>query len=421
MSADSLKPELRRNEAAVDSEIACLPIMDQNFQLTGPYVNPFYGCTNASRLNPTNGLLLVTRLDGPTPAIARNLVDKAIQAETDGLWGRAYFDLRGLTGGDYLRGDVIIREAAESCRRFGFETVVDTNAATFPVSFPMSQIAFYAGWYDEHVSGPFTRPAVEFMPGAVAYHLHSFSAATLRSRDRQWVGPLLAKGVTATMGCVAEPFLTGTPDIGVFTDRFLYLSFSFGEAAYAAQPVLSWQTTIVGDPLYRPFARNAREQHADLERRHSKLLEWSYLRLVNLRLILGHPLAEASRLLDTLDLTSHSAVLEEKLADLYALQGKPSSSIHALQQALKLSPSPQQRVRLLLTLADRLTAAERFGEAIDVYQRFLKDCPDYPDLASIRQHLDDLAQKHARSLDTSHPTNRLSSPPLTTPPARHGV
>ena len=47
----------------------------------------------------------------------------------------------------------------------------------------MSQIAIYCGWYDENVSGPFTLPKVEFMPGAFAYHLHSFSAATLRSAN----------------------------------------------------------------------------------------------------------------------------------------------------------------------------------------------------------------------------------------------
>src|SRR5262249_20195731 len=33
---DSLKPELRRNEAAVDSELATLPGIDQNRILTGP-------------------------------------------------------------------------------------------------------------------------------------------------------------------------------------------------------------------------------------------------------------------------------------------------------------------------------------------------------------------------------------------------
>jgi uncharacterized protein (TIGR03790 family) len=414
-STDSIRLELRRNEAAVDSELACLPIMDQNFQLTGPYVNPLYGCTNAHLLNPTNGILMVTRLDGPTPGIARNLVDKAIEAETDGLWGRAYFDLRGLTNGEYKRGDDMIREAANLCRRLGYDTIVDTNAATFPVSFPMSQIAYYAGWYDEHVSGPFTLPHVEFMPGAFAYHLHSFSAATIRSTDRQWVGPLLAKGVTITMGCVAEPYLTGTPDVGVFTARFLFSSFTFGEAAHAAQTVLSWQTTIVGDPLYRPFARSPKAQHDDLERRHSKLLEWSFY------LLQGRSLPAISRILENLDLTRRSPVLQEKLADLYAAQGKPSSSIHALQQALRLGPSPQQRVRLMLTLADRLIATDRADEAYQVYLQFLKDCPDYPDMASIQYRIDDLAHQLANRADSSKSTNRLSSPPHNNPPLRHGV
>lgn len=420
-SATLLQPEVRRNEAAVDSELACLPILDQYFRLAGPFINRLYGCTNASLLNPTNGLLMVARLDGPTPAIARNLVDKAIQAETDGLWGRAYFDLRGITNGNYERGDEIIRESADFCRRYGFDIVVDTNAATFPVSFPMSQIAFYAGWYDEHASGPFTRPTVEFMPGAFAYHLHSFSAASLRTTDRQWVGPFLAKGVTATMGCVAEPYLGGTPDIGIFTARFLFAGFNFGEAAYACQPVLSWQTTIVGDPLYCPFTLNFREQHDALEKRHSKFLDWSYLRLVNLKLLSGRPLVELSRIVENLDLTSHSAVLQEKLADLYTRQGKPSSSIHSLQKALKLNPSAQQRVRLMLTLADQLIAADRYIEAYAVYQQFFKDCPDYPDLTSIRKRMDDVAQKRSKSVDVYKPTNRIVSPPLGTPPLRHGI
>lgn len=419
-STESLAPELRRNEAAVDSELACLPIADQFFRLAGPFVNKLYACTNAALLNPTNGLLMVARLDGPSPAIARALVDKAIQAEADGLWGRAYFDLRGLTDGTLKRGDDMLGEAAEFARRFGFETVVDTNAATFPPAFPMSQIAYYAGWYDENASGPFARPTVEFMPGAFAYHLHSFSAASIRTTNEHWAGPFLAKGVTATMGCVAEPYLTGTPDISVFTGRFCFSGFSFGEAAYAAQTVLSWQTTVVGDPLYRPFARDLRQQAQELERRHSKLLEWACLRLANLRLLQGRPLAEVARIIEHLDATGRSPVLQEKLADLYSRLGKPSASIHALQQALKLKPSPQQRVRLSLNLADQLIAVGRDAEALDVFRQFVKDCPDYPDLASVQQRLADLAQKLGKTVTASQPTNSAPPPP-NKPPLRHGI
>ena len=392
-STDQMRPELRRNEAAVDNELACLPFMEQKYPLAGPLRNPFYTVTNASTLHPTNGILLVARLDGPTADIARTLVDKALQAEEDGLWGRGYFDLRGLTNSSYQAGDDWIRGAAGICKLLGYETVVDENPGTFPAGFPMSQIAFYAGWYDEHVSGPFTRPKVEFMPGAFGYHLHSASAGVVRTTTRQWVGPLLAKGVTATMGCVDEPFLTGTPDIGAFFARFTVYGFSFGEAAYAAQNVLSWQTTVIGDPLYRPFARNPQELHQELEQRHSKLIEWSHLGVVNLNLVKKFPMADVVNYLEQLELTKQSAVLTEKLGDLYAAQGKPSSSAHAYQQALKLDPSPQQRIRLMQTLADKLVTLGRDEEAYDIYQQFLKDFRDYPDMLGIYTKTLPLAQK----------------------------
>ena len=78
--------------------------------------------------------------------------------------------------------------------QLGFETTVDDKPETFPADFPMSQIAIYCGWYDENVSGPFTLPKVEFMPGAFAYHLHSFSAATMRSTNPKLVRPAARQG-----------------------------------------------------------------------------------------------------------------------------------------------------------------------------------------------------------------------------------
>ncbi|MBC8097428.1 MAG: TIGR03790 family protein, partial [Akkermansiaceae bacterium] len=334
-----MRMELRRNEAAVDTELAMLPCIEQHLPLTGPLVNPFYGSTNEPAFSATNGVLMVARLDGPSASIARGLVDKAMEAETNGLWGRAYIDLRNIADTNYAIGDNWLRAAAEICRHLGFETVVDTNAATFPPEFPMSQIAFYAGWYDGEVSGPFTRPRVEFMPGAFAYHLHSFSAANLRSASHNWVGPLLAKGVTATLGCVAEPYLGGTPDMGVFASRFIFHGFSFGEAAYASLPALSWQITIVGDPLYRPFGKPAQQLHNQLAAKKSPVLEWSFLRLINLNLARGNLPVQMTAFAESLPVTKESAVLSEKLADFYSAQGKPSSAIETWERALELSPS----------------------------------------------------------------------------------
>jgi uncharacterized protein (TIGR03790 family) len=390
---EKLRPELRRDEAAVDSELALLPLIEENLPLDGFVRNPCFGATNTAALDPTNGVLMVTRLDGPTADIARGLVDKALEAESHGLWGRAYFDLRGITDPGYKMGDDWFREAAEICQKLGFETVVDNKPETFPAAFPMSQIAIYCGWYDENVSGPFTRPHVEFMPGAFAYHLHSFSAANLRSTTEHWVGPLLAKGATITMGCVNEPYLSGTPQVAVFLARLIYDRMTFGEAAYAGQPVLSWQTTMVGDPLYCPFGTPPQQLHEQLQREHSPWIEWSHLRVVDLNLAKGAPLRITTGYLEQLDLTRHSAVLSEKLADLYESLGKPTSAIDACEQALTLDPSPMQKLRLRLTLGERLAALNRDQDAYDNYMQLLKENPDYPGKTDIYQRLLPLAQK----------------------------
>ena len=378
-NATNMPPEMRRNEAAVDSELALLPLVKMDFPLTGPFPNWLYGATNAAIFNPTNGMLMVARLDGPTPEIARGLVDKALQAERDGLWGRAYFDARGLEKTNaYFLGDEWMLGAAAICRELGFETTLDDKPETFPASFPLSQIAIYAGWYDTGASGPFTLPVVEFMPGAFAYHLHSYSASTLHSANEYWTGPLLAKGATCTLGCVYEPYLSGTPNVAIIIARFVMAGFTFGEAAYAAQPVLSWQTTVVGDPLYRPFGKSQPVLHAELTRQKNPLLEWSYLRLANVALVHGTRAVVICNMIENLDVATNSAVLTEKLADLYSALGKPSSAILSYQNALKMNPSPEQRIRLRLTLGEKFQAQDRDAEAVENYQKLLDEAPNYP-------------------------------------------
>ncbi len=391
-----IQPELRRNEASVDSELVWLPLSQMKFPLTGIFPNWLYGSTNISSYTPTNGFLLVARLDGPSAEIANGLVDKAVQAERDGLWGRAYFDARGLpkTDTNYFMGDQWMLIAAQVARQIGFETTVDNNPATFLTSFPMSHIAIYCGWYDGSVSGPFTLPKVEFMPGAFAYHLHSFSASTVRSADQNWCGPLLAKGATCTMGCVYEPFLSATPNVAVFLEIF-GSGFTFGEAAWAAQPALSWQTTIIGDPLYHPFLKSPQRLHAELSRAKNPLDEWAYLRLFNLALTHGSRMAEVAELLSNLAVTTNSSVLTEKLADLYAAQGKPSSAIRSYQDALKLKSSPEQQIRLRLTLGEKLQAQNLDADAVENYRQLLAESPDYPGRESIANTVATLQQKIA--------------------------
>lgn len=415
--ADKLQPELRRNEASVDADLACLPMVEQPLMWTGAINNPFYRATNAATLHPTNGILMVTRLDGPTFEVARGLVDKALEAETNGLWGRAYIDARGITNGGYKLGDDWMKLCARITRETGYDTELDTNEATFSASHPLSHIAFYVGWYDWHVSGPFTRPTVEFMPGAFAYHLHSFSANTIRSTTENWVGPLLAKGATATLGCVDEPYLGGTPDVATFLARWMGGPFSFGEAAYAAQTSLSWQTIAIGDPLYNPNKTPSAQLINELHQRKSPLEEWFHLRLVNFNQANGMELDEVITLLEGSTLLRRSAVLTEKLGDLYWAKRKLSDSLDTYEAALKRGPSPQQKTRLLLLLAER-----RIGDRVSYewYEKFLKEVPDYPDLLTIYKRMHALAQNLEKPADVARfeqEIARLSPPP---PPPTSG-
>jgi uncharacterized protein (TIGR03790 family) len=373
--------------AAVDSELSWLPASRTDISISGPLPNPFYGTTNRTSLNCTNGILLVSRLDGPTPEIARSLVDKAMEAESNGFWGRAYIDARGLdkTNASYI-GDIWMLGAAEVCRSQGFDTEVDTNAADWPVISPMSHIAFYAGWYASQVNGPFLEKNVEFMPGAFAYHLYSYSADSIRTSDHDWCGPLLARGATCTMGCVYEPYLQFTPNVAIFARQFLG-GCTFAESAWISENVLSWQTTVIGDPLYQPFKTPPQILHAELERRHSPLVTWSYNRLMNLDLFVGVSPQKLSDFLEGGPEAAKSAVLTEKLAQLYELQGKPSATIDALQRALKLDPSPHQRIRLHLTLALKLAEAGRDEDAAGNYRQFIADSPEYPGLRDICEKL----------------------------------
>ena len=402
-AADKItKTEFRRDEAAVDSELVWLPLIKMNVLLAGPLPNLFYACTNRTLLTPLNGILLVSRLDGPTPEIASGLVDKALAAESNGLWGRAYIDTRNLQTNDaYYPGDVWLRESAKICRAQGFDVAVDTNAETLPEAYPLSHVAIYAGWYDADVSGPFNRPHVEFMPGAFAYHLHSFSADTVRSATNYWCGPLLAKGATCTMGCVYEPYLQFTPNVAFFLESFGD-GYTFGEAAWASQLALSWQTTVIGDPLYQPFKKSPTELHAQLARTKNPLIEWSFERLVNLDLVHGAREPQLEKFLEDLPATATSAVLTEKLASLYDSLGKPSSAIAAWQNALKLNPSPQQRVRLRSILAEKLLAQGREVDAMENWRQFIAEAPDYPGKSAVEEKLKSLEDKSA---GTNRPAN----------------
>src|SRR5207253_3509638 len=96
------------------------------------------------------------------------------------------------------------------------------------------------------------QPGFRFVPGAIAVHIHSFSANTLRDPNANWVGPLVSHGAAASVGNVYEPYLQLTAHLNILNDRLLH-GFTFAESAYSSIEALSWMSVMVGDPLYRPY------------------------------------------------------------------------------------------------------------------------------------------------------------------------
>jgi tetratricopeptide (TPR) repeat protein len=205
-----------------------------------------------------------------------------------------------------------------------------------------------------------------------------------------------------------------TPDLSILWPRLIGSAFSFGEAALSAQPVLSWQITVVGDPLYRPFGRLQPGEHIGtrfstlhqaLSEQNSPWLAWSYLQVVNFRLTLGEPSASLIAELQADPLARQSSILQEKLGDLFSASGRLSNAIRAYEQALTLHPSPQQQTRLTLTLADLLALFAREPQALALYQSFLDSFPDYPAPLAIYRKMLPLAQ----SLDQTDEIRRIQT------------
>ncbi|MFC4995243.1 TIGR03790 family protein [Rubritalea tangerina] len=248
--SDKMHLTQRPNSAAVDSELTIFGI--HNAPLQGPLPNKYFKKnTNFTSLRELTPYFLVGRIDGPDFATSKRLIDDAIATERQGLWGMCYLDL-ALKGGGYQIGDDWINKIDQVNWTKGLPTTIDKNKQTYLSHYPMRDASLYYGWYTGSKNGPLLDPNFRFKRGAVAIHLHSFSAARLRDKNKHWVGPILAKGAAATVGNVYEPYLQMTHHFDLLHQRLLE-GHTFIEAATMALPVLSWQNLTVGDPLYRPF------------------------------------------------------------------------------------------------------------------------------------------------------------------------
>lgn len=393
----NLPEALRRNEASVDTELAVLPTPAT--LAIGPLHNPFFGNDAPVFGEPLNRtMLLVGRLDGPDAATVRRMIDDALAAERYGLQGRAYFDIQSTTDKGYVVGDDWIRGAYRLFRDAGYECELDERPGIYEQDDPVTDVAVYAGWYASHVAGPFKRETFRFKPGAVAYHLHSASGASVRSRTTYWVGPLLDKGAAASMGCVFEPYLSFTPHIDMFFKRLLDGA-TFLEAGYYSQPALSWQTTFVGDPLYRPFAASLDEQIARLEADNKPDVEWAYVRKVNLLRAAGKA-DDAEQLCRAKARALGSAVLYERLGDLLRTAHRDADAIAPYTKAAEDRRDAYRHIRGETKLAHTYETMEQFAPALVVYEHLIAEFPGNGNVLEFYKKARDLSARLGQDAKT---------------------
>ena len=262
-----------RASASVDSELAvlwCEPLTH-----AGEDGNPLYWDKPRSQAYTA---LFTSRIDGPTAEDARNLLDRSMAAEAEGLEGKFYVDSGMPTrfadkpGGYQSFVTLLDNMAASIDEKVEMDVVVDKEPDLFPAG--QEDGALYVGWYKLKSYSH----RIEWTPGAVAYHVASLEATDLRNpKSNQWCGRLIQKGVGATIGAVDEPFLGQFPDHEAFFTLLLTGDYTIAECYWRAIPGTSWRMTLIADPLYNPFKNNPQIDATTLSERLLPDEDWQPL------------------------------------------------------------------------------------------------------------------------------------------------
>jgi uncharacterized protein (TIGR03790 family) len=256
------------SHAAVDSELMLLWWDKYELRRWQMNLNHFLATDKMREGKPL--VLLTCRLDGPSLEVVKRMIDDAVAAEKLGLKGKVYVDARGIkfdpkgsdTGHGYGGYDESMREMAALLKDSGnLDVVLDDKEALFaPGSCP--ECALYCGWYS-HAN---FIDCCKFVKGAIAWHLASSEAVSLRRPDvKFWCKNLLEKGACATLGPVAEPYTVGFPKPAEFFGFLATGKYSLAECYGKTVLFASWMGTLVGDPLYNPYKANPRLKEQDVK------------------------------------------------------------------------------------------------------------------------------------------------------------
>jgi uncharacterized protein (TIGR03790 family) len=359
----NLPKQFQGTNGSVDGELALLlgsPMLPMAALIQNPlFENPFNASFDAQRV------IKVSRLDGPSEGVLTRLIDRTLEAEATGLVGRAYFDL----GGPGKAGDDWMRAASELAKAAYFDTEVESTSREIDFTDRIDAPAIYIGWYKSNAYGPWLSRQWQVPLGAIGLHLHSFSATTVRSKTKAWLGPMIERGFSATVGNAYEPYLQFTHRFDLIL-KYLLDGHTFGDAVMWSNPALSWQGIAIGDPLYRPFQRDLEQQ--DKEEIALSLRPYFIIRLAKRELETKGEQASLDYLRVEF-MREPSLVLAHYLGKLYLDLGETAKAMEAFRLVGYLSRFSMDEWILAKEVADFMSANGDPSAAFGIYQKLIRE------------------------------------------------
>ncbi|MBL8890197.1 MAG: TIGR03790 family protein [Planctomycetaceae bacterium] len=194
--------QMNDSMASLDSELGLLFWGEyRRIGIVPNFLNPAF---DGSPLRNAFRTLRVSRIDGPTAAVAKQLIDRTREAEAlTEIKGNAYLDLRGIQSGDPLlvQTENWLKAVSEQLKTIGGLNVQVESTAKLYQSGECPDALVYLGWYS---LGKYI-DCCKFKPGAIAYHLVPGDALRLRDGEQQgWCRSFLEAGATRVIGSVGE-------------------------------------------------------------------------------------------------------------------------------------------------------------------------------------------------------------------------
>ncbi len=361
-ASNNLPNKFRVNNGSVDTEVALL-LAPPNTSMTAFLPNPYFGKKAISE-QLANRVLKVCRIDGPTKADVIRLIDHTLEAEKIGLMGRVYID----TGGPHKKGDAWIRSAGTIAEKAYFDTDYESSKRLMDYRDRFDAPAIYMGWYRNRAYAQWGASRWPVPPGAIGFHLHSFSATSVRD-SKTWLGAFISQGYCASVGNVYEPYLEYTHRPHILLEHLIEGA-NFGDAVMSSMPSLSWQSVAIGDPLYRPFKVGLREQL----KQSSDTVFGNYASIREINRILAEEGSEEAIIFGRTRFVSQpSLALAYRLAVLYSNSGQYSESIEVLKVVRFMSKFSIDEIVLVQKIANLLNKHGENELALNLYSKLLEE------------------------------------------------